>query len=255
MKTKNKRSFKHFDQDISSRNFSQIPFYVAYVFEDVDAVAWVWVRMFTDLLDEHAPVKKLIKREHVPFMTTELPDAIRCRRKFKPTYHATKNLVDWQKYKDQRNKTSSLRRKLICKYIRSKCDDANGDPRAFWTIVKPFTHSKNNSGDNTITLKEDNEVITDNNVITLMFNEHFSKIHNNSAEYPVMGNHYGSSSHPSICAIPNNCPYIKSFNFQLISPAEVQQVLGKLDPNKATGHDGIPAKVLRDCSGGCSISC
>ena len=30
---------------------------------------------------------------------------------------------------------------------------------------------------------------------------------------------------------------------------EVQQVLGKLaDPHKATGHDGIPAKILRDCS-------
>ena len=86
--------------------------------------------MFTDLLDEHAPVKKLIKREHVPFMTTELLDAIRCRRNLKQTYHATKNPVDWQKYKDQRNRTSSLRRKLICKCIRSKCDDANGDPRA-----------------------------------------------------------------------------------------------------------------------------
>ena len=70
---------------------------------------------------------------------------------------------------------------------------------------KPFTHSKNNSGDNTITLKEDNEVITYNNVITFMFNEHFSKIPNDSAEYPVMGNHYDSNSHSSICAIRNNC--------------------------------------------------
>ena len=35
--------------------------------------------MFTGLLDEHAPVKKkLIKREHVSFMTTELLDAIHC---------------------------------------------------------------------------------------------------------------------------------------------------------------------------------
>lgn len=57
--------------------------------------------MFTDLLDEHAPVKKLIEGEHVPFMTTELLDAIRCRRKLKQTYHATKNPVDRQKYKDQ----------------------------------------------------------------------------------------------------------------------------------------------------------
>ena len=76
-------------------------------------------------------------------------------------------------YKEQRNKNSSLRRKLICKYTRSKCDDANGDPRAFWTVMKPFTHSKNSSVDNTIILKENNEAITDNNVIALMFNETF----------------------------------------------------------------------------------
>ena len=204
--------------------------------------------MFTGLLDEHAPVKKrLIKREHVPFMTTELLGAIRRRRRLKQTYYATKDLADWQKYREQRNKTSSLRQKLICKYI-SKCDDVKGDPRTFWTVIKPLIHSKKNSGDNTITLKEDNELITDNNVIATRFNDHFSKIQNDSADYAIMGSSYCSDSHPSISAIRNNCPNIKSFNFQLISPAEVQQVVGKLEPNKATGHDGIPAKILRDCS-------
>lgn len=173
---KNKRNFKHFDQDVFSRDVSQIPFHVTYVFDDVDDVAWAWGKMFTGLLDEHAPVKKrLIKREHVPFMTTELLGAIRHQRRLKQTYYATKDLADWQKYREQRNKTSSLRRKLICKYIRSKCDDAKGDPRTFWTVMKPFTQCKKNSGDNTITLKEDNELITDNNVIATRFNDHFSK--------------------------------------------------------------------------------
>lgn len=98
--------------------------------------------MFTGLIDKHAPVKKrLIKREHVPFMTTELLGAIRRRRRLKQTYYVTKDLADWQKYKEQRNKTSSLRQKLICKYI-SKCDDVKGDPRTFWTVIKPFIHSK-----------------------------------------------------------------------------------------------------------------
>ena len=137
---------------------------------------------------------------------------------------------------------------MICKYIRSKCDDAKGDPRAFWTVIKTFTHSKRNSGDNTIPLKEDNKVISDSNLIALMMNDHFSKIQNDSADYPMMGNQYCSNIHPSICAIQNNCPPIKSFKFQLISFPEVQQVLGKLDPNKATDHDRIPAKILRDCS-------
>ena len=98
MKTKDKRSFKYFDQDIFSRDVSQIPFHVANVFDDVDDVAWAWGKMFTDLLDEQAPVKKkVIKCEHVPFTTTELLDAIRCRCKLKQTYYATKDPVDWQK--------------------------------------------------------------------------------------------------------------------------------------------------------------
>lgn len=98
---KNKRNFKHFDQDVFSRDVSQIPFHVAYVFDDVDDVAWAWGKMFTGLLDEHAPVKKrLIKREHVPFMTTELLGAIRRRRRLKQTYYVTKDLADWQKYKE-----------------------------------------------------------------------------------------------------------------------------------------------------------
>ena len=68
-----------------------------------------------------------------------------------------------------------------------------------------------------------------------MFDDHFSKIQNDSADSPMMGNHYCSNNHPSICAIHNNCLDIISFIFQLISPAEGQQVLGKLDP------------ILRDC--------
>ena len=118
-------------------------------------------------------------------------------------------------------------------------------------VIMPFlfsTHSKKNSGYNTATLEEDNEVITHSKVIALMFNDDLSKMQNDSCDYPIMCNHYCSNGHPTICAIRNNCPNLKSVNFYSISPAEVQQVLDKLHPNKTTGHDGIPAKILRDCS-------
>lgn len=69
----------------------------------------------------------------------------------------------------------------------------------------------------------------------------------------MMRSSYCSDSHPGISAIRNNCPNIKSFNFQLISPAEVQQVVVNLEPNKSTGHDGIPAKILQDCSKGLAL--
>ena len=41
---------------------------------------------------------------------------------------------------------------------------------------------------------------------------------------------------------------METFKFHLLSPKEVKYFLEKLDPKKATGHDGIPARVLRGCS-------
>ena len=62
MKTKNKRSFKHFDPDVFLRDVCQTLIHVAYVFDDVDDVVWAWKNMFTGLLDEHAPIKKKVIR-------------------------------------------------------------------------------------------------------------------------------------------------------------------------------------------------
>lgn len=54
MKTKSKRSFT---EKLGSRCFLKGRQSNAYVFDDVDDAAWAWGKMFTDLLDEHAPVK------------------------------------------------------------------------------------------------------------------------------------------------------------------------------------------------------
>ena len=45
--------------------------------------------------------------------------------------------------------------------------------------------------------------------------------------------------------------WLRQFKFDHISVAETELILQSLDPNKATGHDQIPAHVLRD---GASVS-
>ena len=35
------------------------------------------------------------------------------------------------------------------------------------------------------------------------------------------------------------------FDFQEVNPTQVKTVLESLDPNKANGHDGISAKILK----------
>ena len=53
------------------------------------------------------------------------------------------------------------------------------------------------------------------------------------------------SVHPSIAAIREEC-VTAQFEFDHVSMAETGLILQSLDPNKATGHDQIPARVLLD---------
>ena len=53
------------------------------------------------------------------------------------------------------------------------------------------------------------------------------------------------SVHPSIAATREDC-VAAQFEFNHVSMAETELILKSLDPNKATGHDQIPARVLRD---------
>ncbi|PFX24620.1 hypothetical protein AWC38_SpisGene10775 [Stylophora pistillata] len=51
--------------------------------------------------------------------------------------------------------------------------------------------------------------------------------------------------HPSIVATRKEC-VAAQFEFDHVSVAETELILKSLDPNKATDHDQIPARVLRD---------
>ena len=56
--------------------------------------------MLSRLLDDHAPRKRrTANREHVPFMTPELLEAIRKRKKFKRYYKKSKCRLYWDRYK------------------------------------------------------------------------------------------------------------------------------------------------------------
>ena len=67
-----------------------------------------WGKLLSDALDVHVPVKRSIsKRQHVPFMTLELLGSIRHRNKLRELYFNSKDPENWEKYRLQRNLTSS----------------------------------------------------------------------------------------------------------------------------------------------------
>ena len=93
-------------------------------------------------------------------------------------------------------------------------------------------------------LKENGALVTDKKDVAEIFNNYFSLIQNVGEEYISDSNVATDiSAHPSIVAI-RNC-VAAQFEFNHLSMAETELILQSLDPNKATGHGQIPARVLR----------
>ena len=113
-------------------------------------------------------------REHVPFMTPELPEAIRKRNKLKRLYNESKRRLAWDRYKTLRNLTSSLRHKTVSDYFRTTAVNAKCRPKIFWQTVKPFMHSKKNISRDSIHLKEGDSLIVNKLEIAQIFSAHFS---------------------------------------------------------------------------------
>ena len=110
----------------------------------------------------------------MPFRTPELLKAIRKRNKLKRLYNESKRRLDWDRYKTQRNLTSSLRRKAVSNYFRITASNAEDNPKKFWQTVKPFMHSKKNISRDSIYLKEGDSLIVNKLEIAQIFSAHFS---------------------------------------------------------------------------------
>ena len=219
-----KRHFKKYDTGFFLADIATVPFHVAHIFHDPEDVFWAWGKLLSDALDVHVPVKRCIsKRPRVPFMTPELLGSIRHRNKLRKLYFESKDPGDWEKYRLQFNLTSSLRRREISSYLRSRADGAKGDPKQFWHTIKPFMHC-NNEG--TYHLKENGGIlVTDKKEVAEIFNNYFSLIQNVGEEHDSDSDvAVDISVHPSIAAIREECGAAQ-FEFDHVSVVETELIL------------------------------
>ena len=187
-------------------------------------MCWVWEKLLSDALDVHVPVKRSIsKRQHVPFMTPELLGSLLHRNKLRELYFKSKDPENWEKYILQRNLTSSLRRREISSYLRSRADSAKGDPKQFWYTIKPCMRCKRSNNEGTYRRKENSVLVTDKKKVAQIFNNYFSFIQNLGEEHdsdPYVA--VDISVHPSIAAIRDECVVASQFEFNHVSMAETE---------------------------------
>ena len=111
----------------------------------------------------------------------------------------------------------------------------------FWPTIKPFLTYKGTKISKDTILCEDNSLINDQEEICKIFNIFFVKVAQNIGNNSIPVN----EEHPSIIKIKEDNDVAPDFNFQPVDQSFISKQIDKLNNKKATGYDGISAKLLK----------
>ena len=76
------RSFKNFKRDKFIKDLQMAPFSIVDVFDEVDDKLYAFEQLYSEILNEHAPLKQTVVRgNQIPYMTEQWGRAIRHRNK------------------------------------------------------------------------------------------------------------------------------------------------------------------------------
>ena len=174
------RSYKHFDETVFENDLAKVPFHVAHIFEDIDDIYWANEVFFKQVVDEHAHLKQKKPRKNPPpYMNSEYRKIIYKTRQAHNTYLKNRTNKNWNLYKTLRNKKSKIMRSSIKIYFMERCSEGPKS-KDFWPTIKPFL-SKNSQckNTNTVILKEDDTLSSDQSKVCETLNDFYVNIANN----------------------------------------------------------------------------
>ena len=175
-------------------------------------------------------------------MNSELRKAIYKKKMLYNKYHKYRNKTNWVLYRKQRNYVTKLRKQSIKLYFFERC---GGGPKSkdFWPTIKPFLSSKSAKYDCDIILLE-KDLISDQKEVSCVLNDFYINI---AQEIGINAQWYELDTHPSILAFNENSPAegYPTFDFKPVNQLTVTKALKTLKPQKATGVDQLPAKLVK----------
>ena len=172
----------------------------------------------------------------------------------------TRNNLDIQKYRQQRNLVVKLNKRAKHEYYGNLDMRATKDIKSFWKTFKPlFSNSMNH--EKTVLIKID-KIVKDDKEIIQYFNEYFATITGslNIPRFPTPPiEHTGEvicvamqtyASHPSVLKIKERAFNSERFEFSSVDPTLVFSEINKLDPSKKTSC-AVPTDKFKMTSNAC----
>lgn len=241
-KTIEYRSFKSYNKTQFIQDLRQVDWSYVDNEENIDSSVTLWNKLFLNIANMHAPVKRLrVKGTKLPWMTTHLSEAMHERDFFHKKALRSNSTRYWNLYKKARNNVNAEVRKCKSEYYSRLINENKHNHSALWKTLNEVTSRKQSSSISCI--ESDGVVLSDDQSIATTLNDYFASI---GVSLAAKLRSYVQSHIPPNANMDSDPP--GRFHFSPISEEFVRNELKKLKTNKATGLDRTSARLLKDSS-------
>ncbi len=202
--------------------------------DDVNAATEYFTDVLLTIINVHAPVKRIKCRSEQPkWITNEFLSLIDEKEHLCNIYQRCPTPFNDARRKLVQRRIKQMKRALKKAYIEDAIRDCRGDSKKTWRLIKSIWPTKSKSP---VINKMHNDTSPES--IADMLNSHFAtaglKVNQSTSPTSLMSRVYpDQEGRPQI---------------ETLSPQDIWTLLKELSPAKATGSDGISARLIKACS-------
>ncbi|XP_073250681.1 uncharacterized protein [Porites lutea] len=140
------RSYKNFNPTLFNDDLRNIPWHIVENEDSVDDALFTWNKMFSEVADQHAPVKRRrVKGTPLPWMNSQISDSMKERDWAHRKARKSNSARHWSMYEKLRNKVNGLVRTAKSKYYCDMIEEAKGDSDKVWKAVNEACNRNSSS--------------------------------------------------------------------------------------------------------------
>ena len=203
-----------------------------------------WKALFFSVINRHAPTKKKrLKNKASPWLTIELKKLMNERDNFKRTAIKSNSTEDWKRYREMKNSINNRIKRAKKDYYNKKFSACSNNPKEMWKTINNILCRQAKPGNTISCIKTQNTNIYEYKELAEKFNEYFTEIG------PQLASKLSPLESSDVIDFRDYIPTVQSaFRLQPVTENIVYNIMTKMSPNKATGLDEIPSKLLIDAA-------
>ena len=232
------RSYKRYNREAFLKDMSAAPWSVVDCFDDVEDSLNAFNLLFNEILDCHAPVKKIkIRNRPNPFVTDDIRELMKTRNHWRKEARKTNDPLAWASYRSLRGEVKRDLRVAEREYIAEQIRANPNNTRCLWKTIRSCIPKKSA---NQRTFAKDDIVVANE------FNSFFSSVGQTAitnikslaekCNYDLSQSEFKPTSHPES----------EQFMFETVDCEEIREIVSSMPTNKSPGIDQISMRVIKD---------